>query len=186
MRSDEQEFNMREKKYMKIQKNSVATKIGAMILAIAPLQSFGIGCIGEWPNQICAQNAVDASVIQVSRPQTKLICLDRGHFDGSFGLDITDYKMVVSGSLPSLERELYFKPFRSFETPIAKMVCSVPTPLLDGPGTILACRSGQVSDVGNLPKQYEAVIRQGQWGLVMNVTGPGVADARNIPCQETE
>jgi len=83
----------------------------------------------------------------------------------------------------AIERNLGFKGFRSFVEPIVDVTCTKPNPYLDGPKTVLACRSGMVSDYGKYEPVYEAIINQGEYGLEMNVTGPGISSTSSVFCQ---
>lgn len=40
------------------------------LVALVPLKSFAIGCIGEWPNQICPENPPSSRLTETK----KLVC----------------------------------------------------------------------------------------------------------------
>lgn len=125
-------------------------------------------------------------VTQAASAETRLICTNTGNLNGSYILDITGYEKILDGSQKTMVRSLGFKNFRSWVTQVANLSCAKPNPYLEGPGTLMACYSGPISDYGHAPVPFEAAISNGNSGLRMTVRGPGIPAGYSVPCQIRE
>lgn len=125
-------------------------------------------------------------IIHAASVEARLICTNTGNLDGSYILDITGYEKILDGSQKSMVSSLGFKNFRSWVTQVADLVCAKPNPYLEGPGTLMACYSGPISDYGNAPAPFEAALSKGDFGLIMTFRGPGIPEGYSVPCQIKE
>lgn len=123
---------------------------------------------------------------QGAAASTHLVCGDFGNMDGTYVLDITGYEQILNGTQISMTRTLEFKRFRSWGEKIADLACARPNPFLDGPRSLMACRSGPVSDYGDNSKIFEATLSQGQFELALNLNGPGIPLGHSVPCREQD
>lgn len=114
----------------------------------------------------------------------KVVCMDKGNFAGTYVLDIAGYESILDGTQDSMSKTLNFKRFRSFEQPVVEVSCTKPNAYLDGPGVVLACRSGApANDYGPKgPTPFEVHIYQNQHGLEMTVMGPNEVYQANMYC----
>lgn len=134
---------------------------------------------------LTCKSAALPMVATAAAPASRLICANFGNLNGSHYLDITGYEQILNGTVSSLKRTLGFKEFRSSIMEVADMSCAKPNPFLEGPGTLLACYSGLISDHRNpsaVKTTFEAAISQGEFGLVMTVRGPGIPAGYIVPC----
>jgi hypothetical protein len=96
---------------------------GLFSLTVLPMKSFGLGCIGEWPNQICAQAAPQAALLTCygSRNQGRAgienltVTVVRTSFDEQLGIPVA-VTVVSSIALKPLIDQAPGRLLGSFET----------------------------------------------------------------------
>lgn len=116
------------------------------------------------------------AIAQISLAEPKLICTSTGNMKGSYYIDITGYESLLLGTARTLNKELGFKPFRSWVEKISDVICALPNHYLEGPDKIIAC-------YGQGRNRYETALSKGPGGLTMTIRGPNIPAGYTVPCE---